>query len=188
MKIRGLNYNFEPIRTIGDGSCLIHAILQGFSMKYNNLNSDNEKSKLVRETRFHLSEILEVPLKNYNNKKIYQILSRGELEEISKELPEASIEYMKKYLNSSNFLTLQYVELLSEIFDINIIFISEKEKDIYYSGDNELLFKDKRDTVFINYIDEAHYETLKINHKTLFNYDDNLVVDVKNKIKNRILV
>lgn len=179
MKIKNLDYDFQPIKTIGDGSCLIHAILQAFSKEYNKLNNDFLKSKLVREVRFHLSNILSLQVPEENNKLVYQILSRGEFENISKEIPETNIDYMKQYLNSNNFLTLQYVELLSEIFDINIVFISENKKDIYHCGDKELLFKENRDTIFINYIEEAHFETIKINEKTLFYKDDEIIKNIK---------
>jgi len=181
MKLLNLKYDFKPLETIGDGSCLVHAILQAFSKEYNNFKSDIEKIKLVKQVRFHLSEILE--LKIEGNKNIYQYLSRGELQDLGKIIPEAKLEYMKRYLNSNNFLTLQYVELLSEIFDINIIFISEKEKDIYHSGDNQLLFKKDRETIFVNYIEQTHFETIQINGKTLFEKKDKVLLDVIKKLK-----
>lgn len=178
MYIKGLNYKLEPIRTIGDGSCLIHAILQSFSKEYLELKSDTEKSKLAKEVRFHLSEILDLELPE-EQKIVYQYLSRGELEDLSKVIPEASLEAMKKELNSSSFLTFQYIELLCEIFDINIIFISKKEGDIYYLGDSELFYKKNRDNILINYIDQCHFETIKVKNKTIFNYKNPLIQDIE---------
>lgn len=180
MRIKDLSYNFVPISTIGDGSCLIHAILQAFSKEYNDLNNPISKSFLAREVRFHLSEVLD--LKIDEEKTVYQELSRGELEEFSKMDPGAKLENMKRQLNSSEFLTFHFVELLSEIFDINIIFISQKEKDFYYSGDSELLIKKNRDSIFINYIDQAHYETIKVNDRTLFSYDEKIIRDSLKKL------
>ena len=188
MKIKDMNYDFKSMSTIGDGSCLIHAVLQAFSNEYNKLNNPFSKSLLAREVRFHLSEILELPVEDFSSKRsevknVYQELSRGELEKISKEVPDASLENMKNQLNSFNFLTFHYVELLSEIFDINIIFISQKERDFYYSGDSELLIKKNRDSIFVNYIDQAHYETIKVNGKTLFGYDEIIIKDCLKKIR-----
>ena len=191
MKIKDMNYEFKSMSTIGDGSCLIHAVLQAFSDEYNKLNNPFSKSLLAREVRFHLSEVLELPVsfneKDFSSdgkiKTVYQELSRGELEEISKAIPDASLENMKNQLNSYNFLTFHCVELLSEIFDINIIFISQKEKDFYYSGDFDLLIKKNRDSIFINYIDQAHYETIKVNGKTLFGYEEKIIKDCFKKLK-----
>lgn len=175
-----MKYNFVSLPTIGDGSCLIHAILQGFNKEYNSYKKDSQKSKMVKEVRFHLSQILEIKFPDQKN--LYQKLSRGELENISKEIPEASLDYMKNYLNSNNFLTLQYIEILSEIFDINIVFFSQKQGKFYQHGDNELLFKKDRETVFVNYIEDKHYETITINKKTLFKPGDNIVKEAKKNL------
>ena len=184
MKIKDLDITFKTLDTIGDGSCLIHAVLQAFSKDYNLLNNGFEKSKLVKEVRYHFSEILSLPSPTKKDKNIYQTLSRGELENIGQEINEAKIEYMKKYLDSRHFLTLQYVELISEIFDINIIFISSSDNSIYQSGDHELLFKKNRDTVFIYYIEETHFETITIGNKTLFKSDSEIIKKVyKNLFK-----
>lgn len=174
MKIKNTDIEFTTLETIGDGSCLIHSILQAFSKDYNNLKNDIEKISLVKDVRYHLSEILNIKSPEIKNKTIYQILSRGELETISKDIPETKVEYMKAYLNSKNFLNIQYVELISEIFDINIVFISDKDKGVYQTGDNELLFKKNRDIVFVYYIQEKHFETIRIKNKTLFNTKNNL--------------
>ena len=175
MKIKNLDINFKTIDTIGDGSCLIHALLQACSKDYYNLKNDIDKIKLAAEVRYHFSEILEHPSPLDKKKNIYQTLSRGELENISEAVKETKIEYMKAYLNSRNFLTLQYVELISDIFDINIIFIRDSDKSIYNSGDLELLFKKDRETVFIYYIEEAHFETIMVEGQTLFSPDNQVV-------------
>ena len=172
--------NFTFLHTVGDGSCLIHAVLQAFNKEYKNLTNDSQKSKLVKEVRYHLSQVLEIKFPDEKN--LYQKLSRGELENISKEIPEASLNYMKKYLNSNNFLTLQYIEILSEIFNVNIIFFSREKENFYQHGDNELLFKKNRDTIFINYIQDTHYETISINRKTLFKPGDNIVKKALKKL------
>lgn len=181
MKIKNLDINFTIVKTIADGSCLIHSILQSFSQEYKDLKTDREKSIMAREVRFHLANVLEVMVEK--DKNIYQSLSRGELEELSKYIEETKLDYMKKYMNSNNFLTFNYIELLSEIFDINIIFLSEKEKDIYYSGDNDLLFKENRDSIFVNYIDQTHFESVKVGEKFLFNSKDTEIKKIKKLFK-----
>jgi len=172
-----LKYKIKILNTIGDGSCLIHAILQAFNKQYNNLENNMQKMKLVKEVRFHLSEILDLPVPEKNNTNVYNLLSRGELLDISEHIEEVDLDYMKEYLNSNNFLEFQYIELLSEIFDINIVFISNKK--IYHCGDNELLFRDDRDIVLINYIQDIHFETISIDDKTLIKRNDKIYDDIK---------
>lgn len=170
-------YPLEVLSTIGDGSCLIHAVLQGFNKFYKYMNYQ-QRVNLVKSVRTDLSLVLNMRLEN--GKTIYQSLNRGQSEELAEYIKELDINFMQNYLDSKKFLTFFYVELLSEIFDVNLIFISSKENDFYYTGDPELLLK-KRDTIFINYIDQTHFETLGLwrskGYKTLFKYTDDIVKD-----------
>ena len=93
---------------------------------------------------------------------IYDQLSRGELKEISK----------KKYINSNQWISYHFVELISKVLDLNIFIITHNTNTIYNLGDNEIYYKKNRNSVFINYINQAHFETLGIKTpdglKTLF--------------------
>ena len=174
MKIKGLPYNFIVIDTIGDGNCFLHAILGGCNSLYDTKNEEGKKI-LVRQLRLDLAQLLDI---NINNTTFYQKLSRGQLEEISKHIKEVNKEYMQAYLKSNHWLNSTFLEFFSMVFGINIIIISSKEKDIYRTGDKELLFK-KRNTIFINYIDQCHFETLGVQTKdglkTIFHYDSKII-------------
>ena len=180
MKIKNIPYELINIPTIGDGNCFLHAILGCCNRFYK--NSDNANKKIiVKQLRNDLAELLDV---NVNNSTFYQKLSRGQAEEISKFVREMSKEYMQSFLKSNKWLNATYIELLSIVFDINIVIISSKEKDIYRTGDKELLFKD-RHTIFINYIDQAHFESIGIHTndgiKTMF-HKNSEIVKILNKI------
>lgn len=172
MKIKNIPYNFVVIPTIGDGSCLLHAILGCCNKKYKESN-DNEKRHIVRQLRHDLAELLEVKV---NDTTFYQTLSRGQIEEISEHIEDVKIDHMKSYLKSNKWLNYTFIEYFSTVFDVNIIFISNNK--IYRLGDEELLIK-KRDTIFIHYIDQCHFESLGINTplgiKTLFHFDNNIM-------------
>lgn len=155
---------FERINTIGDGSCLLHAILGCCNELYNSL-SNNEKIKLVREFRDDLSEVLDYKLEG---KKIYDKLSRGQLKEISKHIKEVDKEFMKDELKGNGFLDMKYLELISDLLNINIIIIDNLKKKIYETGDKDIFFKKNRNTIFINYIQDTHFESLRYNGKTIF--------------------
>lgn len=174
MKIKNLDFHFTVIDTIGDGSCFLHAVLQAFNKEY--LESDMQgRMKMVQELRKDLALVLDV---EEDNQIIYNKLSRGEIGELSQVFPELKKEVMQKHLASRNWLNIIFLEMISTLLDINIIIISQKEKDFYYTGDPEIYFKE-RDTIYINYIDEAHFETLGVitpsGVRTLFHYDEDLV-------------
>lgn len=186
MVIKNFKYNLVSIPTIGDGSCLIHSVLQAFNTDYQKMTS-SERMKLAKNVRKDLSAVLDYKLKSGST--VYQNLSRGELGGMSEEIDEASMDYMKDYLDSRQYLTFHYIELLSEIFDLNIIIVSQKEKDFYYTGDHELLIK-KRDTIFVNYIDQTHFETMGLSNgsyfTTLFNFNTEIVDDAVKLLYKRV--
>lgn len=161
--------------TIGDGSCLLHAIFQGFNSYYCELKQD-KKSEFIREFRHVLSLHLDVD-KNYEN------LSRGQIQEISKFVPEMSKTNMKNYLNSRNWLNIFFIEYISEILDLDIYILDSHTKKIYKTGDNEIYFKNRK-SVIIYYIRDLHFETIGIETpdgiKTLFSHDCYIIEKLKN--------
>jgi len=180
MKIKDIPYDLVTLPTPGDGNCFLHAILACCNNKYNLLNN-NEKSKFTRLLRNDLATILDVSV---DNSTFYQKLSRGQAEEIAKYITEMRKDYMQSYLRSNNWLNASFLEFFSIIFDINIVIVSVKEKDIYRTGDKELLFK-KRNTILVNYIDQAHFESIGIETpnglKTIF-HPESEIVKILNKI------
>ena len=177
-KIEGLPYRFVTIDTIGDGSCLLHSVLYSFNNKYRKLGF-NERIKMTDTVRRNLAEVLD---EKENEKTYYQNLSRGEIEELSKFLKEMNIDYMKHHLCSRKWLNMYYLELISNQLDIDIIIINEKNRKVYKTGDNELLLKG-RNTVLINYIEEAHFESIGMvtpqGIKTFFSSDSQVIRDLR---------
>ena len=177
-KIENLPYHFVTIDTIGDGSCLLHSVLYSFNNKYRKFGF-NERIKFSDEMRKNLADVLE---EQENDKTYYQNLSRGEIEELSKVLKEMDVDFMKRHLCSRKWLNIFYLELISNQLDIDIIIVNEKNRKIYKTGDSELLIKG-RNTVLINYIEEAHFETIGIvtqeGIKTFFSPDSKVIRDIK---------
>ena len=165
-KIEGLPYRFVTIDTIGDGSCLLHSVLYSFNNKYRKLGF-NERIKMSDTMRRNLSEVLD---EKEDEKTYYQ------------NLKEMDIGYMKHHLCSRKWLNMYYLELISNQLDIDIIIINEKNRKIYKTGDNELLLKG-RNTVLINYIEEAHFESIGMvtpqGIKTFFSSDSQVVRDLR---------
>jgi len=178
MKLKNFNYSFTIIPTLGDGNCLIHAALGCCNSKYLNSNK-KEKSNIALQLRKDLADLLDIKIKD---KTFYQNLSRGQLEEISQHVHEVKKEYMQSYLRSQQWLTAVYLELLSTVLNINIVLISAKERDFYHTGDKEIFFQ-YRHTIFINYIDQLHFESMGIHTKdglkTLFHRDGEIIKSLK---------
>lgn len=159
-----LPFSFSSYSTIGDGSCFLHSIMMAFNKTYIKSNS-SQRRKMVRNLRSAISDYIQ-------ESDIYDQLSRGELKEISKFVPLMDKENMKKYINSNQWISYHFVELISKVLDLNIFIITHNTNTIYNLGDNEIYYKKNRNSVFINYINQAHFETLGIKTpdglKTLF--------------------
>ena len=124
MKIKNSGYEFVFIRTIGDGSCFLHAVLGCFCKEY--ILGDVEKRiKVVKNLRNDLSEILDKKINSEST--IYNQLSRGKLNELSKSFNALTLENMQKFLKSNQWFNSLYIELISNIFDINIFIIDSKK-------------------------------------------------------------
>lgn len=181
MKKNKLPFKFIPISTIGDGSCFIHALLQACNKTYNKLDKNN-KMLMVRRLRILIGNHLE-------KSDMYDNLSRGELKEISNFVFEAKKEYMIRYIRSNNWITYHYIELISIIFNINIFIVNNDKNTLYNFGDDELLYKKNRNSIFINYIDQAHFETLAVRtkdgNKTFFSPDSKITKTTFQILKNK---
>ena len=185
MNIKNFGYPIISYETIGDGSCFIHAVLGCFCKPYIS-GSVKVKRDLVIQFRKDLSESLDM---KKNKKTFYENLSRGEIEELSQHIPSLKKEAMKKYLESNNWLTQEYIELISEILNINIYIVDENKNNFYILGDNDIYYK-KRNSVIIKYIDQYHYETCGLVVKkdyiqTFFKYNSDVIKKINNRIKHK---
>ena len=145
--------NFKIIKAIGDGSCMFHAILQAFNKTYNSLDY-NGKIHMVKEFRKDLSDVL---TENINGKTIYDNLSRGQLKEISKSYSPVSLKNMKKDLKGNTWGDYRFLELLSEILELNIFIVDHNTKKLYETGDSELLYKKNRDYIILLNTNNIHF-------------------------------
>lgn len=163
--------------TIGDGSCFLHAILQCFSKEYSSYDTTG-KIEFVKRVRYYLSECLEE-----NDCEIYNRLSREEIREIAKAIPGLRLENMKRYLNSRQWLNIFFLELISDIFDLDIYIVDSHTKDLYKTGDKEIYYKG-RDSVILYYIRDAHFESISVTteqgEQTMFSHDSYVIQTLYN--------
>tara|TARA_Y100000310_G_C20534554_1_gene740205 strand:- start:40 stop:594 length:555 start_codon:yes stop_codon:yes gene_type:complete len=180
-KIESLDYDFVRIGAIGDGSCMFHSILQGFNKSYIN-SSVQDKIKTTRQFRNDLSEILDEEI---NGKICYNQLSRGKLEEFSKMVPETSIENMKRSLSSNQWGDIRFLELISNVLNIDIFVIWSKTKEIYNLGDKDLYYKN-RDSIVILNSGNIHFDTIGLKtengNRTLFGKNEPIIKQLRSKL------
>ena len=180
LKIQKLPYTFMIFDTIGDGSCFLHSILMCFNKKYRK-SKISERQKIVDTLRSDLGDVLYE--KNPEGKTYYEILSRGEISELSNFMDRLKQNNMTGYLKSRRWLDIFYLEMISDHLDIDIIIYDEFDKKFYNTGDLEIYHKG-RNTVFINYQREAHFEAMGIKLdkiRTFFDSECSIVKEIKQK-------
>ena len=180
-KINGFDEEFKRISAIGDGSCMFHSILQSFNKTYIE-SSDKEKIIICRTFRDDLSNILDEKI---DGVMCYDQLSRGELREISENVPEASLHNMKNSLKSKEWGDFRFLELVSNVLNLNIFIISSDTRKLYITGDPELFLKD-RDSIIIMNSSNIHFDTVgvktQIGTRTLFDNNEPLIQKLTSKL------
>lgn len=157
------DYKIVKNKAIGDGSCLIHSILWSISRSYRT-KTYIEKRKAARSIRNNMAEILFE--KDDKGLIVYEKLYNGTLTEFSKGAPETSLENMHTELLSDSYLSYCYLELLSNELDVDIYIIDLKKKDIYITGHETTLYKN-RESIVIGFTNkfQSHFEPIGIKIK-----------------------
>ena len=178
IKIKGLPYKFYTFDTIGDGSCFLHGVMYCFNLSYRKA-SPGERIKMVSQLRKNLSNVLEE--KRKDGKTYYEILSRGEIKELSKIHPKLKLNHMQNYLNSRHWIDIFYLELISDQLNIDILIYDEYRKNFYRTGDDEIYIKG-RETILLNYQDGMHFEAVGVKLdkiRTFFSSDSSIIKKIK---------
>jgi len=179
-------FTLYAIPSIGDGSCFLHSVLRAISPEYTS-KTRKEKIEMVSDIRKELAEMLDKKPEGTNEEKTYyELLSRGELKELSKTFDETKLETMKKFLRGKGWFNELYIEFISNVFDVDIYIIDHNKKDLYIRGSNELYFKN-RNSIIIGYYSELHFDTLAIKDtngkkRTYFSPSSPVVSCLKNKL------
>ena len=116
----------------------------------------------------------------------YDTLSRGELPNISKEIPRYSLANMQKELASNRPVDNVYNEFISNCLNKDIYILDGVKRDVYITGnDDEILYKN-RESIVILYL-PGHYELIGIiddnNIHTLFDPEDDFIQRIKTRMQ-----
>lgn len=197
-----LRWNRHPelivLPTAGDGSCALHAIVQGFHPSYQaGRNPDGtpvNRSAFVRALRNEMAEMLNKPSEGGDTTTWYDRLSRGNLEEFSKaikgvdnEIPDLSREGFDRHLRSRAWLGQEIIEYVGSLLGIGIFVLHEDAngvtRGVYALGkESDLYFKGRAKAVIIVSHANKHLSTIGRREadgavRTTFDIDDPLIVE-----------
>lgn len=178
------------IDTIGDGNCLFHAILQAFYTPYIEGYIADRKHPLDRKLfvdkmKKDFSENLTMKRPGYGNKTWYDTLSRGKLEELSKEFRILEVENLKKLLLIRFPLDNIFNEYISEVLGLDIYILDGDNKRVYIFGDeNDLYYKGRKSIVLMYH--NSHYSTVGVKRngvtQSYFDPQDDFILEIKSSI------
>ena len=146
------------VKTIGDGSCFFHAISEATSKEYRNKDTQG-KVEHVKLLRRLLS--LELVRRDRDGLRAYDKLANGTLSELSKSIPECTVDNMIATLNSEKPVSNLFNEFVSDCLNIDIYLVSATKgiANVYKTGtDDNILFKGRKSVLIL--VTPGHYELL----------------------------
>ena len=155
-------FKMMRIPVAGDGSCFFHCICKAFFIPYITGIIDGSpisKKQIVTSLRMDLSNALASKINNKSSMTHYDSLSRNELKNFSKNVPEYTLSAMQTRLNSDSSIGNEFNEFISNQIAKDIYLLDNKKKDVYITGDEDELLYKNRNSIVILYT-EGHYELI----------------------------
>lgn len=191
---RGFPSNLVRIKTPMDGSCFFHAIAKACMEPYQTQSYGGKhinRGEFIRRFRKTLSQTLNAPVCPYHPSiRQYHILSRGQLPEFSKSVPQYSLSNMMDELDSHAPVDHAYNEFISNLIKKDIYLLDAQRGDVYITGDDrDILYKD-RDSIVLLVI-PGHYELVGLlvgenTIQTVFPPHHPLIQNISQRIDDKI--
>lgn len=183
--------------TPGDGSCSLHAIVQGFHPDYQaGRNIDGtpvNRNEFVRAFRDELAEMLNKPVDENSSLTWYDRLSRGTLEDFATatknaadiDTPDLSRQGFEQLLRSNTWLGQEIIEYVGSVLRIGVFVLLEdlsgNTRGLYSLGkESGIYFEGRTMSVIIVSHANRHYSTVGRRDpdgsvRTAFNMEDPLI-------------
>lgn len=170
---------------IKDGNCFFHSVLDAFYIPYMTANSRMNKTDFVKKLRSELAVSLD---------KEYLKLANGQLPALTKLTNEASLESLKKLLDSNKSIDSRFNELISNMINKDIYILDETTKDVYMTAtDANLIYKNRSSIVLhvqSEYYESGHYDLIGVMRDdqlyTLFSPTDEFIVAIRTRMLEKI--
>ncbi len=163
------------IETIGDGSCLIHAIAAACLWIYRRMIGSNgrpiDRHRYVQSIRSDLAKrlgeviVVDTNREEYQRVTHYDLLGNGNIKELGKTNRKYSLPALQELLQSSQDIDYSLFEFISDFFDKDLYFLSNETKDVLileYSNDR-ILHKRRDSIVIMAYENPAHFDLVGLN-------------------------
>ena len=186
-----LQWNLYPglvrVSTIADGSCFFHAIARAYFEPYilGRLgNRPIDRSVFIQDFRRDLARKLAQPIDPLDptSPLYYDTLSRGRLEEMSKSLPQLSLDSMVAELDSRAPVDNKYNEFISNLLGKDIYLLDYPRRRVYITGDDDdILYKSRPSIVLL--VTPGHYDLVGLRTssgiQTLFPPSHDLITKIR---------
>lgn len=172
-----------------DNSCLIHSILRGLFKNYSGLTK-RDKISLAQDYRRKIAERLQA-IDPKTGETYYRGMFNGRIVELARTIPDYQLEYMVGELLSHSFLDHHLQEIISDLLDCDIYFISKSSGDVFIDTKEiySLCYKGRNSIIIYHY--DKHYETIGTvrsltTYFTVFAPDDALIQCLNARLVNVI--
>lgn len=154
---------------IGDGSCMIHAVLLGFSSIYR--DHPRHRREYARDMRYKLGEYLRG--KDEYGVRVYDRLADGNLASLGAQGGDAvkyTLEWMVAHLNSGADLEFHMLELIGWYTKRNILILSTNTCDVYKTGLIKDTYHPEWSSIVLLYTasgDSGHFDLIGVTHNSM---------------------
>lgn len=175
-----MNYpGIKHLSVPGDGSCFFHAILRGIS-NYYKTSSTPTIIPTITDFRRQLAARF--------TPDVYRKLSRGQLPNISKHLPQYSYQQMLDNLLRGS-VDNSYNEFVSNLLNIDLYLLDSSTQDVYITGDDgDIMIKDRPSLVLL--VSKGHYDLIGLETgtgiQTLFETNSAFITHIRNRVRQHL--
>lgn len=158
-------WNLCRFATPMDGSCLFHAIANGFFSPYHKQQLNGKyisRNNIVTQLRKELaSRLAEVDPQDPQKRTYYQCLAGGNTAIFAQAVPEFELSFMQAQLSCSAPIGYGYIEYICNALNKDIYILSATHCDIYVGDELPLCIKGNRKSIVVYYMN-GHYELVGI--------------------------